>query len=128
MRRTPLWVLAAVTGVLVVAGVTYAASSLTTQTVGLSSEPLSAGEQLVPTATATPPHADGDAHPQAQKEEDEAEADPDRHADGRPHGRAHVRRPRWRRTTIRAGAAVVAAAATTTAATTTRATGRGDDD
>ena len=54
MRRTVLWVLAAVAGVLLVAGVTYAASSLTTQTVGLSSEPLSAGEELVPTATPTP--------------------------------------------------------------------------
>ena len=54
MRRTVLWVLAAVAGVLLVAGVTYAASSLTTQTVGLSSEPLSAGEDLVPTATPTP--------------------------------------------------------------------------
>ena len=39
MRRTALWVLAAVAGVLLVAGVTYAASSLTTQPVGISSEP-----------------------------------------------------------------------------------------
>lgn len=54
MRRTLLWVLAAVAGVLLVAGVTYAASSLTTQTVGLSSEPVSADEQLVPAATASP--------------------------------------------------------------------------
>jgi len=43
-----------VVGVLLVAGVTAAASSLSSQTVGLSSEPLSAGEQLTPRATATP--------------------------------------------------------------------------
>jgi|SRR4051794_33585736 hypothetical protein len=49
-----LWILAAVAGVLLVAGVTAAASSLSTQTVGLSSEPLSAGEQLTPRATAEP--------------------------------------------------------------------------
>jgi hypothetical protein len=50
--RTVLWILAAVAGVLLVAGVTAAASSLSTQTVGLSSEPLTAGEQLTPSATA----------------------------------------------------------------------------
>jgi hypothetical protein len=50
--RTVLWVLAAVAGVLLVAGITAAASSLSTQTIGLSSEPLSAGEQLTPRATA----------------------------------------------------------------------------
>ncbi len=54
MPRTVLWILAAVAGVLLVAGVTAAASSLSTQTIGLSSEPLSAGEQLTPRATATP--------------------------------------------------------------------------
>jgi hypothetical protein len=53
VRRTILWILAAVAGVLIVAGVTAAASSLSTQTIGLSSEPLSAGEQLTPRATAT---------------------------------------------------------------------------
>src|SRR3954454_20058763 len=54
MRRTVLWSLAAVAGVLLVAGVTAAASSLSTQTIGLSSEPLTAGQQLTPRATATP--------------------------------------------------------------------------
>ena len=52
MPRTVLWILAAVAGVLLVAGVTAAASSLSSQSVGLSSEPLSAGEQLTPRATA----------------------------------------------------------------------------
>src|SRR5690349_7047045 len=54
MRRTALWILAAVAGVLVVAGVTAAASTLSTQSVGLSSEPLTAGEELAPTTTPTP--------------------------------------------------------------------------
>ena len=54
MPRTVLWILAAVAGVLLVAGVTAAASSLSSQSVGLSSEPLSAGEQLTPRATAAP--------------------------------------------------------------------------
>jgi uncharacterized membrane protein YgcG len=54
MRRTALWILAAVAGVLVVAGVTLAASTLSTQTIGLSSEPLTAGDELAPRETATP--------------------------------------------------------------------------
>ena len=54
MRRTALWILAAVAGVLVVAGVTAAASTLSTQSIGLSSEPLTAGDRLAPTATPTP--------------------------------------------------------------------------
>src|SRR5829696_3092278 len=47
-RATVLW------SVLAVAGVTYAASTLSTQTIGLSSEPLSAGSELAPRETATP--------------------------------------------------------------------------
>jgi hypothetical protein len=54
MRRTALWIVAAVAGVLLVAGVTAAASSLSTQTIGLSSEPLTAGDDLAPQPTATP--------------------------------------------------------------------------
>ena len=55
-RATLLWTLLAVGGVLLVAGVTMAASTLSTQTIGLSQEPLSAGDQLSPstTPTATP--------------------------------------------------------------------------
>src|SRR5919197_6786585 len=52
--RTPaLWFLAAIAGVLLVAGVPAAASSLSTQAIGLSSEPLTAGDQLTPRATRT---------------------------------------------------------------------------
>jgi hypothetical protein len=55
-RATLLWTLLAVCGVLLVAGVTMAASTLSTQTIGLSREPLSAGDELSPsgTPTATP--------------------------------------------------------------------------
>jgi hypothetical protein len=65
-KTTLLWTLAAIAGVVLVAGVTYAASGLSTQTIGLSSEPLSAGEDLSPKATPTAtPHAA--ATPQKRK-------------------------------------------------------------
>jgi hypothetical protein len=53
MRRV-LWFLGALAGVVLAAGVSYAASSLSTQRVGLSAEPPSAGADLAPRATATP--------------------------------------------------------------------------
>jgi hypothetical protein len=53
-RATVLWTVLAVCGVLLVAAVTVAASRLSTQTIGLSSEPLSAGDRLAPKATRTP--------------------------------------------------------------------------
>src|SRR3954470_20095201 len=46
-----LWALAAIAGVVLVAGVTYAASGLSSQTIGLSSEPLDTGEALAPPET-----------------------------------------------------------------------------
>jgi hypothetical protein len=52
MRRV-LWVLGALAGVVLAAGVSYAASSLSTQRVGLSAEPPSAGAELAPAARAT---------------------------------------------------------------------------
>jgi hypothetical protein len=58
MRSVVLWTLAALAGILVAAGITLAASSLSSQQIGLSAEPLSAGDALVPatpTGTATPP-------------------------------------------------------------------------
>ena len=48
-----LWCLGALAGVLLAAGITYAASSLTTTRVGLSAEPPSAGSDLAPAARAT---------------------------------------------------------------------------
>jgi hypothetical protein len=53
MRRV-LWFLGALAGVILAAGISYAASSLSTQRVGLSAEPPTAGAELAPRATATP--------------------------------------------------------------------------
>jgi hypothetical protein len=47
-RTVVAWVVAAVLGVALAAGITLAASQLSSQRVGLSGEPLSAGDQLVP--------------------------------------------------------------------------------
>ena len=47
-RAAILWCLAALAGVVLVAGVTYAASGLSSQAIGLSSEPLGAGDDLCP--------------------------------------------------------------------------------
>ena len=53
--KIALWILGALAGVVLAAGVTYAASSLSTQRIGISSEPVSAGRELAPrTATPTP--------------------------------------------------------------------------
>jgi hypothetical protein len=54
MMRRALWFLGALAGVVLAAGVTYAASSLSTPSVGLSAEPPSAGADLAPRATSTP--------------------------------------------------------------------------
>jgi hypothetical protein len=50
MRRS-LWILAAIAGLVLAAGITVAASRLSTVQVGLSSEPLRAGESLAPAPT-----------------------------------------------------------------------------
>jgi hypothetical protein len=49
-RTVIAWVVAAVLGLALAAGITLAASQLSSQRVGLSGEPLSAGDQLVPRA------------------------------------------------------------------------------
>ena len=54
MMRRVLWFLGALAGVVLAAGVTYAASSLSSPQVGLSGEPPSAGADLSPRTTATP--------------------------------------------------------------------------
>jgi hypothetical protein len=52
VRSVLLWSLAAVAGLALAAAVTILASSLSSQHIGLSSEPLSAGEELAPGAAA----------------------------------------------------------------------------
>lgn len=53
-RTVIAWVVAAVLGLALAAGITLAASQLSSQRVGLSGEPLSAGDQLVPRAQPRP--------------------------------------------------------------------------
>ena len=53
MMRRALWILGALAGVVLAAGVTYAASSLSSPKVGLSAEPPSAGADLAPRTTPT---------------------------------------------------------------------------
>ncbi len=88
-RATVLWVLLAASGVMLVAGVTLAASTLSTQSVGLSSEPLSAGDELAPQETATAT-ARETATPAAERRARRR----DRARGPLPHGDAHPR-PAW---------------------------------
>jgi hypothetical protein len=53
-RATLVWTFLAIGGVIVVAGMTLAASRLSALDIGLSSEPLQAGQALAPTPTAAP--------------------------------------------------------------------------
>jgi hypothetical protein len=90
-----MWALAAAAGVLLVAGVTYAASQLSSQAIGISSEPLSAGEDLAPRAdrprerrTPTPaPTATRTATPTATVDDDGGGEDESGHGRGRGRGR-----------------------------------------
>lgn len=53
-RRRPVGVVVfAVIGLLLAAGVTYAASTLVSQPIGLTSEPVTAGDALAPTSATT---------------------------------------------------------------------------
>lgn len=47
-RKTFIWLLAALLGIAITAGITWATSTLTSQHIGLSSEPLSTGRGLAP--------------------------------------------------------------------------------
>ncbi|MGZ4271691.1 MAG: hypothetical protein ACXVSX_21100 [Solirubrobacteraceae bacterium] len=67
-RTVIAWVVAAVLGLALAAGITLAASQLSSQRVGLSGEPLSAGDQLVPReqprpTRPRPSHPSRPAHP-----------------------------------------------------------------
>ena len=57
VRTMIVWIVAAVLGLALAAGITLAASQLSSQRVGLSGEPLSAGDRLVPRARPRPPQA-----------------------------------------------------------------------
>ena len=53
-RTVVAWIVAAVLGLALAAGITLAASQLSSQRIGLSGEPLSAGDELVPRTIASP--------------------------------------------------------------------------
>ena len=59
-RQSALWILAGVLGIVLAAGITWATSQLTSQHIGLSSEPISAARALAPRsperATPVPTH------------------------------------------------------------------------
>ena len=59
-RQSALWILAGVVGIVLAAGITWATSQLTSQHIGLSSEPISAARALAPRsperATPVPTH------------------------------------------------------------------------
>ncbi len=57
MPRTLGWILLALLGLVLAAGVSYAASRISTQHIGLSAEPPSLGEELGPRTTRTTPSA-----------------------------------------------------------------------
>ena len=103
--RRVLWFLGALAGVVLAAGVSYAASSLSTQRVGLSAEPPSAGADLAPRATATPKARPRRTATPKPKPTPEAARDTAPRADDRPgpDGRAHRRRPRRRAGGLRGG-------------------------
>lgn len=54
-RSLLAWIAVGLAGLALAAGVTYAATQLSSQRIGLSAEPPSAGEELVPKAAATAP-------------------------------------------------------------------------
>ncbi len=53
-RRAAIWALGALLGIVVTAAITWGASRLTSQHIGLSSEPLSAGRSLAPRPASEP--------------------------------------------------------------------------
>ncbi len=54
-RQGALWILAGLAGITLAAGITWATSQLTSQHIGLSSEPVSAARGLAPLRTETSP-------------------------------------------------------------------------
>ena len=75
VRRILLWTVLALAGLLVAVAVTMAATSLTSQRVGLQAEPLDAGEALAPREDRESPRAtatrDASATPSPAGEDDD---------------------------------------------------------
>ena len=103
VRRIVLWTLLALAGLLIAVGVTTAATSLTSQRVGLQAEPLDAGVELAPrsrredrptpppTPDPTPradPTPDASATPSPEAGDDNGGGDDSGHGRGRGRGRS----------------------------------------
>lgn len=54
MRSLIGWIAVGLVGLVLAAGVSYAATQLSSQRIGLAAEPASAGEELAPPATSAP--------------------------------------------------------------------------
>jgi hypothetical protein len=59
MRHLLVWIAVGLVGLALAAGVTYAATQLSSQRIGLSAEPPSAGEELAPPHAAPRPRTSG---------------------------------------------------------------------
>jgi hypothetical protein len=75
-RAAVAWIVAALLGLALAAGITLAASQLSSQHIGLSGEPLSAGDELVP-KSAKPAAADDSGERHDPHEADERGEEPD---------------------------------------------------
>ena len=76
-RTVVAWIVAAVLGLVMAVAITLAASQLSSQHVGLSGEPLSAGDQLVPRAqpSTTPRRPSQPSQPAVDDAAEEAHGD-----------------------------------------------------
>jgi hypothetical protein len=78
MTRTLIaWIVAAVLGLALAAGITLAASQLSSQHIGLSGEPLSAGDELVPKTRPAPTSTNDAAERRDPHESAERGEEPD---------------------------------------------------
>lgn len=76
-RSVVVWVVAAVIGLALAAGITLAASQLSSQHIGLSGEPLSAGNELVPRTTRMSPSPSSTTEQRDPNESRERGEEPD---------------------------------------------------
>lgn len=87
MRNLLVWIAVGLIGLALAAGVTYAATQLSSQRIGLSAEPPSAGEELAPNVHSTragaPSRTTTTTEPAASGRDDDG--DRDRSRDGEEH-------------------------------------------
>jgi hypothetical protein len=91
LRGSLPWIALALVGLAVAAGASLAASTLTSQQIGLASEPLSAGEDLAPATGGSPSNQDAERKRAQRRAADERRR---QRADERRRQRAAERRKR----------------------------------